>query len=271
MAQIGLDHLVYAKLTKDDATGVTYEAPKLWAPAQSANINPNIASGDLPGDDGIVVHIDELTSITVTIGSTKIPTSVEADLLGKSIDANGAIGTNASNDPPEVAIGFRTKNAEGGYTYYWLYKGTFAEYQRQLQTKGTSVSFEAPSIVGTFKARLFDGEFHHKINDTDAGVNQTEIANWFDAVYGSGVPVTVTGISLVPSSANIAVGDVLQLTPNVSPANATNKAVTYTTSDPAIATVSASGKVTGIAAGTATITGHTVDGAFTDTCAVTVA
>ncbi|MEW5816013.1 MAG: Ig-like domain-containing protein [Spirochaetota bacterium] len=68
----------------------------------------------------------------------------------------------------------------------------------------------------------------------------------------------------------MAKGSTRQLTATVSPANATNPAVTWASSDIAKATVSTSGLVTGVTAGTAAITVTTVDGGFTATCAVTV-
>ena len=83
-------------------------------------------------------------------------------------------------------------------------------------------------------------------------------------------PVAVTGVTIAPKTASIAVGATQQLTPTIAPAGATNKAVTYKSSDTAKATVSASGLVTGVAAGTATITVTTADGAKTDTSVITV-
>jgi hypothetical protein len=56
----------------------------------------------------------------------------------------------------------------------------------------------------------------------------------------------------------------------VAPANATNQNVTWVSSATAIATVSASGLVTGIAVGTATITVTTQDGGFTAPSTITV-
>ncbi len=55
----------------------------------------------------------------------------------------------------------------------------------------------------------------------------------------------------------------------VSPSNATNKSVTWSSSDPSVTTIN-NGVVTAVAAGTATITVATVDGNFADTCDVTV-
>ena len=81
--------------------------------------------------------------------------------------------------------------------------------------------------------------------------------------------VPVTGVSLNKTTLELLVGNVEQLTATVAPTNATNKTVTWTTSNAAVATVSA-GYVTAVAAGSATITVTTTDGNFTATCEVTV-
>jgi aryl-phospho-beta-D-glucosidase BglC (GH1 family)/uncharacterized protein YjdB len=82
--------------------------------------------------------------------------------------------------------------------------------------------------------------------------------------------IPVTGVVLVPTSISIAAGTTIQLTATVSPSNATNKNVSWTSSNPTIASVNTTGVVTGVAAGTATITVSTADGAKTAECIVTV-
>ena len=82
--------------------------------------------------------------------------------------------------------------------------------------------------------------------------------------------VHVTGVSLNKNSTTISVGSTETLTATVSPNNATNKSITWTTSNSSIATVNSTGVVSGVAAGTATITVRTVDGSYTATCTVTV-
>ena len=79
----------------------------------------------------------------------------------------------------------------------------------------------------------------------------------------------VTGVTLNKTSANLTVGDTETLTATVAPSNATNKNVTWSTSDASVATVS-NGAVKAVAPGTATITVTTVDGSKTATCTVTV-
>lgn len=80
--------------------------------------------------------------------------------------------------------------------------------------------------------------------------------------------IDVTGITLDKTTATLTVGDNLTLTATVAPANATDKTVTWTSSDAAVATVDATGKVTAVKAGTATITAKA--GEKTATCTVTV-
>lgn len=84
------------------------------------------------------------------------------------------------------------------------------------------------------------------------------------------VIVPVTGVKLNKTSASVYTGSTLTLTPTVSPSNASVKTVKWTSSDTAVATVSSSGVVKGIAVGKAVITCKTTNGAKTATCTVTV-
>lgn len=85
------------------------------------------------------------------------------------------------------------------------------------------------------------------------------------------VTVAVTGVTIAPKTAEVAVGETTRLTANVAPVKATNKKVTFSSSDNEVATVDTDGTVSGIAAGEATITVTTKDGAKTDTAVITVA
>ncbi|HTJ53703.1 MAG TPA: Ig-like domain-containing protein [Cyclobacteriaceae bacterium] len=91
---------------------------------------------------------------------------------------------------------------------------------------------------------------------------------WYDS--DPGTPIPVTGVTVSPTSATLNVNATQQLTATVTPSNATNKAVTWSTSNASVATVNSSGLVTGVASGTATITVTTQDGNKTATSAITV-
>ena len=83
--------------------------------------------------------------------------------------------------------------------------------------------------------------------------------------------VLATSIELNQTSANVTEGETLQLTATVMPEDATDKTVTWASSDETVATVDQNGLVTAVAAGAATITASTIDGSdFSASCEVTV-
>lgn len=86
---------------------------------------------------------------------------------------------------------------------------------------------------------------------------------------GGTTTVPVTGVSLNKSSTSLTVGKTEILTATVTPTNATNKAVTWSSNNTAVATVD-NGTITAKAKGAATITVRTSDGNKTATCVVTV-
>ncbi|MCK7477122.1 MAG: Ig-like domain-containing protein [Candidatus Moduliflexus flocculans] len=82
--------------------------------------------------------------------------------------------------------------------------------------------------------------------------------------------VPVTGISLNKSVSTIGVGITDQLTATLTPSDATDNGVTWSSGTSGVASVSPSGLITGISGGTAIITATTVDGGKTATCTVSV-
>ena len=83
-------------------------------------------------------------------------------------------------------------------------------------------------------------------------------------------PIAVTGVTISPKTASIEVGGTTKLESTVAPSTATNKSVSYKSSDESVATVSSNGTVTGVSEGEGTITVTTQDGNKTDIATVTV-
>ena len=84
-----------------------------------------------------------------------------------------------------------------------------------------------------------------------------------------GTPIAVTGITL-DSELSVYVNESKAIGYEIAPADAADKSVTWESSDDETASVSSGGVVTGVKAGTATITAKTNDGGFSDSCEVTV-
>ena len=95
----------------------------------------------------------------------------------------------------------------------------------------------------------------------DGGFEASCTVNVINAVMG--ITISDNSIMLYPNKTK-------QLKASVTPADADNQSITWESSDDDVATVSATGLVTSVAPGTATITAKSVDGEYTATCTVTV-
>lgn len=85
-----------------------------------------------------------------------------------------------------------------------------------------------------------------------------------------GPQIPVESVSLDKPALGLTVGETATLVASVLPINASNRMVTWASSDQSVATVSDSGMVTGVAVGSALITVTTMDGKRMATCNVTV-
>lgn len=85
------------------------------------------------------------------------------------------------------------------------------------------------------------------------------------------INIPVSGVAIRPANdTTLTEGQTLQLTADIIPVDATNKNVTWSSSNPAVATVDATGKVTAVGFGTADITLTTASGNFTATRKVSI-
>ena len=100
-------------------------------------------------------------------------------------------------------------------------------------------------------------------------ITKTATATCSITVSAVAVPHPVTGVTIAPTSVTIKQGATTTLTATVSPSNADDPSITWSSDNTSVATV-VNGVVTAVAAGTANITVTTIDGGFTATCAVKV-
>ena len=117
--------------------------------------------------------------------------------------------------------------------------------------------------VGTFTIKMAEGKFTSYEFAAVSGSAYEQFNGTYAAPTLSGVTLNKTELSLMEGKSETLVA-------TVQPENATNKNVTWSSSNESVATVDNDGKVTAVSKGTATITVTTVDGAKTASCEVTV-
>ena len=152
--RIGLRDLFRAPITISDNGVETYGTPVRIARAIQADIAPTSAEATLYSDDAIDVIIKQFSGGTLTLGMNDLIPSEQAALLGQTQDADGVVYAGESDDPPYHAIGFRALKANGLFRYLWLYKVKFGIPTENHATKGDSINFQTPQLVGTFQKRL---------------------------------------------------------------------------------------------------------------------
>lgn len=128
-------------------------------------------------------------------------------------------------------------------------------------TKRAYTLLDSTTNIWEYKCEVtfYDGnkkDFTFKINIEDGKIVTDEIK--------------VTGISINEQTVNLKQGETFQLIATVQPGNATNKNVTWSSSNETIASISKEGLVTALSTGETTITATTEDGSFSTTAIVTV-
>ncbi len=133
----------------------------------------------------------------------------------------------------------------------------------KLTWKSSNESIATVDSKGNIKA-LKEGEVTITVSTEDGKHTKT-----ITVTVRPASDVTVTSVS-ISGAKEVEVGKSIKLTANVTPKNATNKKVTWKSSDTKIATVDKNGNVTGVKAGSVKITVTTEDGGKTKSVTITV-
>ena len=231
----------------------------------------NAASSYLTVSNADRMYTDTSSTTYATITNTNSSTSNRYVYLG---------GFNFSSVPANATVSSFTVKIRGYYSggsqqTLYLCNGT------STQSGATATGFSTSANTRTFSngsltwAQIsgWGDNFSIRINCRRGNRNTTGYYYIYGAeievTYTEPTPIAVTGVDVTPATASIEIGETVELTATVSPSDATNKTVTWSSSATSIATVSG-GIVTGVSVGTARITVTTADGGFTDYCDVTV-
>ncbi len=245
----------------------------------SATITVTTVDGNRTDNVSVTVN-DAPPSGDITIESVdaeQLPNVAENLLDGDTDDASR---WSANGFPNSVVIDYGENKSITG-TKLWTYQNRAYQYTIEASTSPSSgfsqiVNRSNNTSTGQPIANSFDAVTarYIKITVTGAsGYNSTWVSlTEFEIVEGSGggSDVSVTGVSLSPNSNTLNEGQTMQLTAAVSPSNATNQSVSYSSNNTSIATVNSAGLVNAINAGSTTIIVTTNDGGFTATSNITV-
>ncbi|MCL2165344.1 MAG: S8 family serine peptidase [Oscillospiraceae bacterium] len=214
-------------------------------------LNLNGATGEIYGTPNSTGTFYFTVKATNSAGSDAKPLSIVvttapvAPIINSASLPNGVIGVPYS----------QTLNASGTAPIAWSIELGSLPNGLNLNSV-TGEIYGAPSSSGTYSFTV------RASNNIGAGTKAMSI--FIPA------PVPVTGVYLNKNTASLHVANNEYLTATVIPTNASDKNVTWSSSNPAVAAVNEYGSVSAVSAGTATITATTVSSGYFDTCQVTV-
>lgn len=276
----GVDNFYFAEVLQDDESGYVCGTP-VHIPVQEVGKATDSASEAHYYDNKamIVVNSESADTITLTIAPPALDKL--ATMIGKSFDATTGMMVDSPRQNKYFAIMYRTKGTDGGYRYVSRLKGQFniPEETNQTENESTDTNNTQIEFTGIYteyeftKGKYINGAWEKsgvKGIVVDARYGLANVANFFTAIQTPDTIGTseVTGIGVSPSSISIEVDEEAQLEATLYPNGAAGTVTWAVTSGDTYASVTANGKVTGLAAGSATITA-TCNGK-SDTCSVTV-
>lgn len=180
MSTLGFENLHYAKLTKDDETGVTYEKPKRFPGAVSINDDEQSNTADLYADNKLWETRRVFSKGEIELVVADLPPDIHAELCGHTIDSHGKIIHSANDVAPYVALLGEFKKGDGTKRCFKLLKGQFAVVGVEGETENDSPEFRTATLNATFAARKYDGNYKYVIDSTDE--NAEYIATWYNSV-----------------------------------------------------------------------------------------
>ena len=142
--------------------------------------------------------------------------------------------------------------------------------------KDDTLGLYAEGNTVTFTAEKIEGKPFASWTATGVTLTDSTKATISFTMPGNNVTLTtayatlVSAVSLNKTELALTAGDMQTLTATITPDDANNKNVSWSSDKPSVATVDENGTVTAVAVGTANITVKTVDGEKTAVCAVTV-
>ena len=243
--------------------------------------------GNLTLDSNAKLTVSGATGILAQGASVRIAGTLDvsgcanlgANLLGVTLNMEGSSITAATGDDQGIYLNGTLTGQTNIKSFTGVFKLTSSDppivncYTVQkddtlgLYAEGSTVSFTAEEIEGKpFASWTATGV---KLNDsTKATISFTMPGN--NVTLTTAYTTSVDKVSLDKTELALTVGDTQTLIATITPDDANNKSVSWSSDKPSVATVDENGKVTAVAEGTAKITVTTVDGKKTADCAVTV-
>lgn len=167
MPIIGLEKLYYAKLTKDDSTGLTYSTPVYLAGVKEIKVSPKMSTEKLYAENRIWEQDTTLDQIDVSISLADLTNEERVDLLGFTTATEGGVFATGDGLLPYVALLYKANKTNGKARYQVLYKGKFELPEDGAKGKEGKTEFQTQDLTGVFQTTQNNNQWKYQVDSDD--------------------------------------------------------------------------------------------------------
>lgn len=190
MAFIGMRYPVVAKLASHTAgSAPTYDAGMFMGKAINANLTITRNNNPLYADDALAEDDNSISAMSLEIGLDDLLENVQVYMLGTKEVGTGAdvVYRDTDASAPNVGAGYirvRRKNGVTKYQAVWMYKVVFGQESETSQTKGESIEWQTPTIMGRAAAIDVDGSGERAFRDKKVFDTEADALTWLKGKAG---------------------------------------------------------------------------------------
>lgn len=202
--RIGIDQLFIALVSVDTLSALTYAATQRLMGVSEAVVAKSGTKKPVYSDDMPQETINQDGETTVTFKMDGLSGIIEAMVLGSAYSAaNGLHEEGLGEVAPYLALGYRSKKANGFYKYTWFLKGTISKGGDTSQTVAAEITPQVDTyIFSAIKPTYYSGQtkglrrnFSSDDANCPAGLTDTLLivpeTGWFSSpLYSPAAPGT---------------------------------------------------------------------------------
>lgn len=167
MAIIGLEKLYYSKITKDDASGLTFSVPKYLPGVKEIKISPKVSTEKLYAENKLWEQATTLEDVEATVNLADLSSEESADLLGQTIATEGGVYASADDTAPYIALLYKANKSNGKSRYGVLYKGKMELPDDSAKGAEGKTDFQTPEMKSTFQPLQNNGMWKYQVDEDD--------------------------------------------------------------------------------------------------------
>ena len=203
----GVSNAVYAEVTKDDATEITFGTVKDFTGVSEIGKTTDSSNETHYYDNLPAIIIDSVGSDEISVNASGIPFDVLAEVTGQYYDATNGLLVEQEGVQKYFAFGYITDKTDGTKVLVWRLKGKFSIPGVTSATKddGTDANGQELTFAGISTTHKFTATSKPaKAVNIDTSVNQTMSESAFFAAVQT--PDTVVGAATTTYTLSFSVG-----------------------------------------------------------------